>query len=75
MYVNLLGVTTAIASPVRASVGIGFAIPSTIVQKVVPALIKTGHCEHPWLGIGGTSLTPDLSKAMGLKPDMAGRSR
>ena len=69
---RVIGVTSAIISPVGTSAGVGFAIPSAIVQKVVPALIQTGHYEHPRLGISGTSLTPDLSKAMGLKPDQRG---
>ncbi|MFQ5341134.1 MAG: trypsin-like peptidase domain-containing protein [Anaerolineae bacterium] len=69
---RVIGVTAAIESPVRASAGIGFAIPSAIVQTVVPALIKTGHYEHAWLGISGASLTPDLAKAMGLKADQRG---
>lgn len=36
---QVIGVTTAIESPVRANAGIGFAVPSAIIQKVVPALI------------------------------------
>ena len=35
-------------------------------------LIQTGHYEHPWLGMSGTSLTPELAKAMGLKPEQRG---
>ena len=35
-------------------------------------LIHTGHYEHPWLGMSGTSLTPELAKAMGLKPEQRG---
>ncbi|RME48191.1 MAG: PDZ domain-containing protein [Chloroflexi bacterium] len=69
---RVIGVTSAIISPVRASAGIGFAIPSAIVQKVVPTLIKTGHYEHPWIGISGISLNPDLAKAMDLKADQRG---
>jgi serine protease Do len=69
---RVIGVTSAIISPVGVSVGIGFAIPSTVVQKVVPVLIHTGHYEHPWLGMSGTSLTPELAKAMGLKPEQRG---
>jgi serine protease Do len=63
---QVLGVTSAIESPVRASAGVGFAIPSAIVNNVVPALIKDGKYVHSWLGISGTSLTPDLAKAMNL---------
>jgi serine protease Do len=69
---RVIGVTSAIISPVGVSVGIGFAIPSTVVQKVVPALIRVGHYEHPWLGMSGISLTPELAKAMGLKLDQRG---
>jgi serine protease Do len=63
---QVLGVTSAIESPVRANAGVGFAIPSAIVNNVVPALIKDGKYVHSWLGISGTSLTPDLAKAMNL---------
>jgi serine protease Do len=69
---RLIGVTSAIASPVQASAGIGFAIPSTIVQKVVSALVKTGHYDHPWLGAALTSLNPEISRAMNLEPDQRG---
>jgi S1-C subfamily serine protease len=69
---KVIGVTSAIISPVRANAGIGFAIPSAIVQKVVPVLIKTGHYEHPWLGVSGLSLNPDIARAMGLKPEQRG---
>ena len=63
---QVLGVTSAIESPVRANAGVGFAIPSAIVKNVVPALIQDGKYVHSWLGISGTSLTPDLAKAMNL---------
>jgi S1-C subfamily serine protease len=69
---RVIGVTSAIISSSGANAGIGFAIPSAIVQKVVPALIKTGRYEHPWLGISGLSLNPDIAKAMGLKPEQRG---
>ncbi len=69
---EVIGVTAAIESPVRASVGIGFAIPSAIVQKVVPALIEDGHYQHPWLGLSGVSLNPELAQAMDLPADQQG---
>ena len=55
---NLIGVPTAIESPVRGSSGVGFAVPSVIVQKVVPELIENGIFEHPYIGISGGTLTP-----------------
>lgn len=69
---KVVGVTSAIDSPVRASVGIGFAIPSEIVGKVVPELIKSGKYEHSWIGISGRTLIPDLATAMNLKSDQRG---
>jgi S1-C subfamily serine protease len=35
-------------------------------------LLKTGRYTHPWLGVSGISLTPDLAKAMELKPEQRG---
>lgn len=69
---QVLGVTSAIESPVGANAGIGFAIPSTIVRNVVPVLIKDGKYVHPWLGISGTTLVPDLAKAMNLDASQRG---
>lgn len=69
---RVIGVTSAIISPLGVSIGIGFAIPAVIVQKVVPTLIKTGTYKHAWLGIGGTSLTSDLAAAMGLQATQRG---
>ena len=68
----VIGVTAAIESPVGANAGIGFAIPSAIVSRVVPALIKDGHYDHSWLGISGTSLVPDLATAMNLESTQRG---
>lgn len=68
----LVGVTSAIESPVGANAGIGFAIPSEIVHKVIPALIKDGKYIHTWLGISGTTLVPDLAKAMDLNATQRG---
>jgi len=63
---NLVGVPSAIESSVRSSSGVGLAIPSVIVQKVVPALIQNGVFVHPYVGISGTTLTSDLATAMNL---------
>jgi S1-C subfamily serine protease len=69
---QVIGVTFAIESPVRANAGIGFAIPSAIVRKVVPVLIADGDYKHSWLGISGTSLTLNLNEEMGLRSDQRG---
>ena len=69
---QVIGVTAAIESAAQSNSGVGFVIPSAIVQKVVPSLIQSGHYDHPWLGISGTTLTPDVAKAMNLKDQQKG---
>jgi serine protease Do len=63
---NLIGVPTAIESPVRGSSGVGYAVPSIIVQKVVPELIEKGVFEHPYIGLSGGTLNTEMAKAMDL---------
>jgi serine protease Do len=69
---EVVGVPSAIISPVGASAGIGFAIPSAIVEEVVPALIGGGNYTHAWLGISGTTLTPEVAQAMDLDENQRG---
>jgi len=69
---RVIGVTSAIISPVEASVGIGFAVPAAIVATRVPVLIETGQYIDPWIGITGTTLTPDLAEAMDLDANQRG---
>lgn len=69
---QLIGVTTAIESSSGANAGIGFAVPSNTVNKIVPKLIKSGKYEHPYLGLTGTTLTPDLASAMELENTQRG---
>jgi 2-alkenal reductase len=69
---QVIGVTSAIESPVQASVGIGYAVPSAIVQRVVPALIKNGKYSYPWLGISGTEINSDIVREMQLNPETRG---
>lgn len=69
---RLIGVTAAIVSASGSSSGIGFAIPSEIVQMVVPALIQNGHYDHPYIGVSGTTLTPSLASAMNLAEQQHG---
>jgi len=69
---ELIGVPFVIVAPSGASAGIGFAIPSALVQQVVPSLIKDGHYVHTWLGITGVTLNPDMAEAMKLDPGQRG---
>ena len=69
---GLIGVTTAIESPVRANSGVGYVIPSVIVKKIVPLLIRDGEFQQPWIGISGLDLTPESAVLMGLEPSQKG---
>jgi len=69
---GLIGVTTAIESPVRANSGVGYVIPSVIVNKVVPLLIRDGQYLQPWIGISGFDLTPEYAQLMDLDPAQKG---
>lgn len=50
----------------RSNLGVGFAIPVSIVKVVVPDLIEKGEHEWAWLGVRGGSVTPLLVQAMEL---------
>jgi S1-C subfamily serine protease len=62
-----IGINTAIRSSTGEFAGIGFAVPSNTVTKVVPSLIETGSFQHPWVGISGTSMSPSIAQALDLE--------
>ncbi len=63
---EVIGINTAIQTQTGEFSGVGFAIPSNTMKRIVPALIQTGHYKHPWLGVSGISVDPDLSDSLGL---------
>ena len=69
---EVIGMNTAIFSRTGAYSGVGFAVPSNTIAKEVPSLIKDGTYVHPWLGISGGKLTPNLAKAAGLPANYKG---
>lgn len=60
---QVIGVNTAVRQDAQ---GIGFAIPIDTVKQVVPVLIENGTYPHPWLGLLGYSITPELAQALDL---------
>jgi len=59
---QVIGVNSQIISPSGASAGIGFAVPSNTVRRVVPQLIARGRYPHPWMGVQMLDLTPDRAE-------------
>lgn len=64
---EVIGVNTAIESNTGVFSGIGFAVPSNTVKRVVPDLIKDGDYAHPWIGISGIDVNQDIAEEMGLE--------
>src|ERR1051326_1979170 len=69
---QVIGMNTAIFSSTGVYSGVGFAIPSNTIAKEVPLLIKNGSYAHPWLGVSGGKISPDLIKAVGLPTNYKG---
>lgn len=69
---EVIGVNTAIESPVRANSGVGFAVPVNVVKVIIAQLRESGSVSYPWLGIAGGTLTPDAAEELGLPRDTRG---
>ena len=63
---EVIGINSAIYSNTGSNAGIGFAIPSSTIKKVVQSIITTGEYQHPYLGVTGVDVTPQLAKIFGL---------
>lgn len=59
---QVIGINTAIESPDEGSVGIGFAVPIDTAKRFLPDLLAGKKVQHPWLGISGLDITPELAR-------------
>jgi len=64
---EIVGINTAIQSGTGEFAGVGFSIPSQTVAKIVPTLIEKGEYKHPWIGISGRDIDPDMASVLNLK--------
>ncbi|WP_108485060.1 DegQ family serine endoprotease [Oceaniglobus ichthyenteri] len=64
---EVIGVNTAILSPNGGSIGIGFAMSSNVVTRVVNQLKEFGETRRGWLGVRIQDVTPDIAESMGLE--------
>ena len=63
---EIVGINTAIQSNTGEFTGVGFAIPSQTVAKIIPTLVEEGEYKHPWIGISGRDIDPDMAKVLKL---------
>ena len=63
---NVVGINTAIFSPSGGSIGIGFAIPSSLAKNIVDQLKSNGHIRRGWLGVHIQNVTQDIADGLGL---------
>ena len=66
MQGRVVGVNSAIISPSGASVGIGFAVPTSTVKPVVEQIMKYGETRRGWIGVRIQSVTPEIAESLGL---------
>ncbi len=65
---QLIGINTAILTPVYGNIGIGFAIPSDMVHSILSQLLKYGKVKRGMLGVVAQNLSVELAQALDLKP-------
>jgi serine protease Do len=63
---EVIGVNTAILSPTGGSIGIGFAMSSAVVERVVAQLRDFGETRRGWLGVRIQNVDPDVAEALGM---------
>ncbi len=67
---KVIGINTAIFSPSGGSIGIGFALPSSLARGVVAQLRQFGHARRGWLGVRIQSVTPELAEGLKMSKPM-----
>ena len=63
---EVVGINTAIFSPSGGSIGIGFAIPSSLAKQVVNQLREYGRTRRGWLGVRIQTVTDEIAESLGL---------
>ena len=63
---QLIGINSAIFSLTGEYSGVGFAIPASTINRVVPVLISEHSFKHPWIGISGIDVNEQIASAMKL---------
>lgn len=69
---RLVGINSAILSPSRGNIGIGFAIPVNLTRFIMNSLVETGAVARGYLGVTSDSVTADVAEQLGLAKDVRG---
>jgi len=69
---EVIGVNSQIISQTRSNTGIGFAVPSNLVKRVVEELLSKGQVDYSYLGIGGDDVTLTIIEELGLPDNLRG---
>src|SRR3954470_14116022 len=64
---DVIGVNTAIISPSGGSIGIGFAVPSKVVQMVTASIQQFGEIRRGWLGVKIQQVTDEIAESLNIK--------
>jgi serine protease Do len=66
LHGEVVGINTAIFSRTGSNIGIGFAIPISLVKELLPELKREGKVTRGWLGVSIQEVTPDLAQSLGM---------
>ncbi len=66
MQGEVVGINSAIFSTTGGFAGVGFAVPSNTIAEIAPVLIERGFFQHPWLGVSGIDMIPEIAETIGL---------
>jgi 2-alkenal reductase len=69
---EVIGVNAQIRSEGGSNSGVGFAIPISIVERVIPAIITDGEYHHSYMGVSGGTLSPICADELGVPHELRG---
>jgi Do/DeqQ family serine protease len=69
---RLVGINSAILSPSRGNIGIGFAIPINLASSIMNSLVETGVVARGYLGVSSDTVTADVAVQLGLTASTRG---
>jgi S1-C subfamily serine protease len=69
---RFVGINSAIVSPSRGNIGIGFAVPVNMAASIMKSLIETGTVTRGFMGVGAQPVTPEIAEQFHLPKDSKG---